>query len=147
MSLGSVMAIALGFRSPMPFADPERPSPASNASARASRAPRDKNSRDMSPPCVATASLQACLLVVFCVDVVFRADELDELVVRHQPLWELHRPRTRVRLGVVDGDVDLERAVVHAPETLGHPSCVGERAAVDVEPSAVAEPTGFDDQR
>src|SRR5215475_3631997 len=104
MSFGNVMVIALGFRSPMPWADPAPPSTASIAIARASRVPRVENSRDMSPPCVIgmpkalRAGLKAfsgrpkrpALLIVLRVDVVFRADELDELVVRHQALRELH---------------------------------------------------------
>src|SRR5215831_20207865 len=134
------MVIALGFRSPTPWADPAPPSTASIASARASRAPRVENSRDMSPPCVIGTpealrwqASRPALLVVLRVDVVFRADELDELVIRHQALRELHRPRMRVRLRIVDRDLDVERAVVDAANALGRFSRVGQRAAVRSE--------------
>src|SRR5215471_2815464 len=154
MSFGNVIVIALGFRSPMPWADPAPPTTASIASARASRAPRVENSRDMSPPCVIGMpkalrwrASRPALFIVLRIDVVFGADELDELVVRHQTLRELHRPRMGVRLGIIDGDLDVERAVVDAVDALGRFSRVRQRAAVDVQPAAVAESTRFDHER
>src|SRR5262249_57771771 len=122
MSFGSVIVMAFGFRSPMPLADPERPSGASNASASASRATRDENSRDMIPPPCRDAGPKPALLVMPRVDVVLRADELDQLVVGHQPLRDLDGPRARVGLWIVDGDRDFERAERRAPEALRRPA-------------------------
>jgi len=90
--------------------------------------------------------LDALLLEVRCGSLVFLADELDQLVVRHQSLIELHRPRFGVSLGIVDGHFDFERAVIDAPESFDHLSCVGQRTSVDVEPTAVAKAARLDDQ-
>src|SRR6185503_13774429 len=62
-------------------------------------------------------------LHVLDVLLVLAADELDDLgvhpLVHHQLLVHPHAERRRVGLGVVDGDVDLERAVVQAAVALG----------------------------
>ena len=56
-------------------------------------------------------------------------------------------PRRRVGLRIVDGDGDVERAVVRAAEALGDLPGVGQRAAVGVQPHAVAEAARLHDQR
>ena len=71
--------------------------------------------------------------------VVFRADELDQLRVRHNPLVHFDGERLGVRLRIFDRDLDFQAAVIHAPETLGQFSSVGQRAAIDIEPHVVAE--------
>ena len=68
------------------------------------------------------------------------ADELDELLIGDEPVVDAHRPRPRVGLGVLDGDVELEPAVGDAAESLGDARRAAEVAAVHVEPAVVAEP-------
>src|SRR5690349_24741282 len=63
------------------------------------------------------------------------ADELDQLLIEHQLLVHAHRPRFRVRLLVVDGDVDFHLAERWAADSLGDLGGVGHRRANDVEPS------------
>src|SRR5215213_8367597 len=46
-------------------------------------------------------------------------DEFDHLVFGRQTLRDANRPRRRVRLRIVNGDVDAQRAVVEAREALG----------------------------
>src|SRR5687767_8822063 len=82
---------------------------------------------------------------------VLGADELDELgvdaLVHHQLLVHAHGERRRVGLRIVDGDVDLQRAVVQAAEPLGERDGVGLRRAVDVVPPSIAHAGRLDHQR
>ena len=70
---------------------------------------------------------------------VLLADELDDLLVRHEDLVVPDRPRLGVGLGIVDRDVDLHPPVADAAEPLGHLGLLGHRRADDVEPAIVAE--------
>ena len=78
------------------------------------------------------------------------ADELDHLLVDHDALVDAHGERLGVGLGIVDRDVDLQRAEVRTPEPLGHLQRVGVRAAVDIEPAGslvTEEVRRLDDER
>src|SRR5262245_14886961 len=78
---------------------------------------------------------------------ILETHEFDQLGVDEQPLIHAHRPRFRVRLGIVDGDVDLQRAEVGPAESLGQLSSRRQRRAVDVEPYVIAEVRRLDDER
>src|SRR5678815_2057929 len=83
--------------------------------------------------------------------IVLLADELDqlgvELAVGHQSMMDTDCERTRVRLRIVDGDVDLDRAVVQPTPPFGHLRSVSQWTAVDVEPPAIAKAAGLHDER
>src|SRR5690349_23585321 len=74
------------------------------------------------------------------------ADELDQLLIDGELLTHAHGERFRVSLRIVDGDVDLEVTEVGTTPALDELAFVGQRAAVDVEPTVVAEPGGLDDE-
>src|SRR5687768_12518508 len=74
---------------------------------------------------------------------VLETDELDELVVRDQALFDRDGPRTRVRPRVVHRHLEIHEAEARAAIALRHRSTLGERAAVHVEPAAVAEAGGL----
>src|SRR5438552_8276786 len=78
---------------------------------------------------------------------VLGADELDQLFVRNDLLVHANGEGRRVRLGIVDRDVDAQRSVIRPGVSLGHLRLVRERTSVDVEPPAVAEVVGVDDER
>ena len=64
------------------------------------------------------------------------ADEFDHLrAVGHDLLLYSDGERPRVRLRIVNRDVDLQLSEVHAPEPFGQLQRVGERVACSVEPS------------
>src|SRR5215472_7683282 len=65
------------------------------------------------------------------------ADELDELVVRRDLLIDAQRQRFRVRLRIVERDVDFQLAVAGPANALGELRPVGIRAAADVEPPVI----------
>ena len=81
------------------------------------------------------------------------ADELDQLLVGHQPLIDAHRPWLRVRLGILDRQIDLQMAVSRPPDALGELGVAAVRAAVDVHPAVVgtifraSKIVGLDDER
>src|SRR4051812_5899721 len=101
--------------------------------------PNARDIEDLIPP--------GLILIVMARLLVLVADELDHFVFRRQPLRDPHGPRLGIRLRIVHRDVDPQCSVIHPRETLGQLQLVGERAAVDVEPPAVAEPARLDDQR
>ena len=81
------------------------------------------------------------------------ADELDQLVVRLDALIDANGPWLRVRLRVLEGEVDLQTAEVRAAEALGELRLLTVGASVDVEPSVVGtvlrapQVVGLDDER
>src|SRR5574339_97468 len=77
----------------------------------------------------------------------FGADLVDELGIRGELLAQGHRPRFRIRLGVVDGDVDLDVPEVGPPYSLTNLAGAGNHAAAPVDPQIVAKPDAVDDQR
>jgi hypothetical protein len=56
-------------------------------------------------------------------------------------------PGLGVGFGVVDGDLDIQVPEVGAAVALGDLAGVGQRAALDVQPSQIAESSGLDHQR
>ena len=47
---------------------------------------------------------------------VLQADELNQLRVEHDALFDRDGPRLRVRLRILDGDLDFQRSEVHSAE-------------------------------
>src|SRR5215831_378786 len=84
---------------------------------------------------------------------VFVADELDELGVRHDLLVDANRERLRVRLRIVNRDVDLEPAEGGPAEALREFGLLAVRTAADVEPAVArtvfgaAQVVRVDDER
>src|SRR5688572_28622382 len=77
---------------------------------------------------------------------ILETDVLDEIVAQHQFLKEPDSKRTRVRFGVLDGDVDLHDRERRPPEALRDPADVGERTADQIEPPTVTEVCGGHDE-
>src|SRR5258708_17802963 len=77
---------------------------------------------------------------------VFRANVIQQLRIGRKDLLDLDGPRPGVGLRIVDRQLDLQRPVVHAPESFCEPGGVGERSGCGVHPQPVAETTGFNDQ-
>jgi hypothetical protein len=83
------------------------------------------------------------------------ADEFDQFrAVDHDRLLDSYREGPGIGLGIVNGEVDVQVAEVHAPEPLRQPQRVGERAAVEIQPpvggrvaEGAAEVVRIDDQR
>src|SRR6185295_1001328 len=80
-------------------------------------------------------------------EVVFVADELDELGIRHQALLDREGKWPSERLGVVHRDLDLERADIEPPKAFGHFQLVARRCAVLVDPRLIPEARGLNDER
>ena len=79
---------------------------------------------------------------------VLMADEFDHLrAVRHNLLLDSEGKGLRVRLRIVESELDVQSSEVHAPEPLGHPRSVGIRAAPGIEPSIVVEIIRLDHER
>src|SRR5689334_16040185 len=87
------------------------------------------------------------LRLLRAVAVVLQAHELEQFLIGHDPLVVANRPRRRVELRIVDGDIDLHAAISRAAEPLRNFRRVAERRAEHVEPAVVAQARGFDDQR
>src|SRR5215470_4196396 len=81
------------------------------------------------------------------------ADELDELGVRHDLLVDANRERFRVRLRIVNRDVDLEPAEGGPVESFREFGLLAVRTAADVEPAVArsvfgaAQVVRLDDER
>ena len=58
-----------------------------------------------------------------------------------------HRPWLRIRLGVIDRDLDLEVAEVRAPDSLAQPAGARNHAARPIEPHVVPKSNRVDHQR
>src|SRR5262245_57992870 len=70
---------------------------------------------------------------------VLETELVDQLRVELDRLAELHRPRTRVRLGIVYGQLHVEGAVIRPAQSFDHLRRVTDRAAFHVDPHVVAE--------
>src|ERR1700730_10586481 len=79
--------------------------------------------------------------------VLVKADKFAQLYVGAETVIELCRKWPRVRLGIVDGLLELEIAVLHPVEPLDDLPATGEWAAAYIEPAVVHEAGGLDDQR
>src|SRR5262245_61337804 len=80
--------------------------------------------------------------------VVLRADVFHELdVLTHAPRGELHLHGSRVRAGVVDGELVDERPEVRAREPFNRVKLLRVRGAAAVEPELVVVADGVDDER
>src|SRR4029079_7292904 len=74
-------------------------------------------------------------------------DFVNEFGIRRELLSQGHRPRFRIRLGVVDRDLDLEMSKVGSADSLPNLGRLGNHAAVPVDPRVIAESNRFDHQR
>src|SRR5262245_56565621 len=79
--------------------------------------------------------------------VVLQADHLHDFGVGHQLPSHAGRKRSRVGFRIVDCLLDLNRPEVRTREALDRATLFGQRAAVDVQPPAVAETFRLDDER
>src|SRR6266700_1586216 len=72
---------------------------------------------------------------------VFQTHVFQQVGIGLQRLSQLDRPWLGVRLGVINGDLDLQTAEVRAAKPLGDLGCVSHRGArTEVEPRPVAQP-------
>src|SRR5919204_3927267 len=78
---------------------------------------------------------------------ILEADEFDHFAVDYEALIHANGPRPRVRLRIVDRDVDFEGPERRTPEVLCQLRGVGQRVADDIEPPCVPEPRRVDDKR
>src|SRR5688572_32508701 len=77
----------------------------------------------------------------------FFADELNEFGIWHDTLVDPDRPWLRVRLWVIDGDVDLESAVVYPAESFSNLGSGCQWCSTNIQPFAVADVARLNDQR
>src|SRR6185436_6234759 len=78
--------------------------------------------------------------------VVFLADALDEVGIRDQAPCQLDVPGLRVRLRVVDRDVDVDAANGRPGKTFRYPQRFRCRQSAHVEPGLAVLFDGLDDQ-
>lgn len=81
------------------------------------------------------------------VERIILANKLHDVPIRLQNVFLLGVQGHRVRLGIVEGDVDHHRVVVQAMKTLDHVKRVGMRLAAVTKPRLIVEPCSVDDQR
>src|SRR5947207_11576452 len=81
------------------------------------------------------------------VEIVLVADEFDQFFIRAETPVDADGPRLRVRLRMVNRDVDLDAAVGRPAEALGDFRAARERRAVDVEPAFVPKADCLYNQR
>src|SRR5688572_3324557 len=74
------------------------------------------------------------------------ADELDHVRVHLNLLIHPHSERLRVRLRVVDGDVDFETAETRSTVALGDHRLISQRTPSHIQPAIVAEVVGLRQQ-
>src|SRR2546421_5475312 len=74
-------------------------------------------------------------------------DAFDQLHVGIQLEGKIYAPRFRVRLGIIERDLDIKMAEVAAMKTFGHAKGIGMGMAVIIEPAPVVEAGGFGNQR
>ena len=74
------------------------------------------------------------------------ADVLDQVHIRKQLLALCVRQRLRVRLRIVDGDLDIHVPDVAAPEPLDQVHGLAVRMAAAIEPGLVVEAGGVNNQ-
>src|SRR5215467_9064114 len=80
-----------------------------------------------------------------CVAFTLITDELDQLRIDPDLLPHGDGPRFCVSPGIVHSDLYFQIAEVRAAETLGHFRGVGHRAAVDIQPTIIAESGGLNE--
>src|SRR6185436_3629948 len=78
---------------------------------------------------------------------VIRAVIVEKVAIGYELLVQGHRPGTRVCLGIVNRQLDLQAAVIDAAESLGHPRRCGHRTAIPIEPGAVPKAIRANHQR
>ena len=78
--------------------------------------------------------------------VVLVADVLDQFRIRKQSLALSIGQRLRVRLRIVDRDLDIQVPDIAAPEPFDQVHCVAMRMAAAIEPGLVVEAGGVNDQ-
>ena len=78
---------------------------------------------------------------------VFIADVVQHLGIRRKRLVEFDGPGFGVGLGIVYRNFNLQFAEVYAMKTLGDFGGIAEWTAAGIEPQAVAQADGFDDER
>src|SRR6516225_7571243 len=78
---------------------------------------------------------------------VFRTDEFDQLAAWNDLLIQADSERRGVGLGIVDGDVDPQRAVAQPLKSFGERRLIRQRRPPDVQPAAVPEACRHDDER
>src|SRR5438552_5464838 len=100
------------------------------------------------PARLATATVNLVLIGLFTstwtgqtsgVSLVLETELLDHLRIDHDLHVHINRKRFRVRLGIVDGDLKVERAEVRPGDSFGHRCRIGERIAGRVQPLAFTE--------
>src|SRR5215470_10118750 len=70
---------------------------------------------------------------------VFRADEFDQLAAWNDLLMQPDCERRRVGLGIVDGDLDPQRAVAQPLKSFGERRLIRQRRPPDIQPTALPE--------
>jgi hypothetical protein len=75
--------------------------------------------------------------------IVFVADELDQVRVRHNPLVYFDCERLCVNRRVFKRNHNFQIPVVDAAEAFGHLSSVGKSTAVYIKPYVISKPSGF----
>ena len=76
----------------------------------------------------------------------FLTDEFNQFGVGVDALIQFDGPGLRVRLRIVDRDLDFKVAVVRTPEPLGDFAGRSQRATANIQPDVVNETGCFDDQ-
>ena len=71
---------------------------------------------------------------MFDVPLVFETDVIEQLRVGNKELVQPNGPRSPVSLRIVDRQIDLQAAIVDAPEALRDSAGIGQRAASAVQP-------------
>src|SRR4030095_269267 len=77
----------------------------------------------------------------------FLTDELNQFSIGIDALIQLDGPWLRVRLGIVDSDLDFQVAVVRPSKPLCDFGCRSHRAATNVQPDVVDAARWLHDQR
>src|SRR5918993_1087017 len=77
----------------------------------------------------------------------FGTNFVNQLGIRGELLTQSDGPRLRIRLWIVDGDLDFEVSEVGPPDSLTHLCGPRNHAAVPVDPEVVAKSDAVDHQR
>src|SRR5688572_26695514 len=78
--------------------------------------------------------------------VVLFADALDQIGTRYEPPAQPDRPGLRVRLRIIDGDVDIDAPDGGPREALGHAQRLGRGKTAHVEPRLAVLSDRLDDE-